>query len=317
MPRPLILIQHWLPDGELDHLAREFTGCDFVPARSNDDMARHLGRATVVYGLPPVARLGEATSLRWIQLASAGVPMDLCAPATKAKLTVTNLAGLYGPTIAEHALALMLILSRNLHVALCNKLERRWDRSVAKTMTDLHGKTLALVGVGNIGQHLARLGKACGMRTLGCRRLPRLTPCMDRIYPPAELRDMLAEADYVAVTAPLTCHTEGMLGSAEFAAMKRGVIYINVSRGSVAQEKALLEALQSGQVAAAGLDVFAVEPLPPEHPFWSMPQVFVSPHFSGETVNQSSLPVERFKRNLRTWLSGGDLEGRVNLEWGY
>ena len=128
---------------------------------------------------------------------------------------------------------------------------------------------------------------------------------------------MLAEADVVAVAAPLTAATTGMLGPAEFAAMKRGVLYVNVSRGGVAQEAALLEALRSGHVAAAGLDVFAVEPLPPEHPFWTMPQVIVSPHYSGEVINQSSRPAECFARNLIAWNDGGDLEGVVDLTAGY
>jgi phosphoglycerate dehydrogenase-like enzyme len=140
---------------------------------------------------------------------------------------------------------------------------------------------------------------------------------VDRLYPLAELHAMLAEADALAVAAPLTRHTEGILGPAEFQAMKRGLLYVNVSRGGIAQEKALLAALETGQVAAAGLDVFASEPLPAEHPFWQMPQVLISPHYSGETINHSSLPVERFRRNLRAWQAGQQLEGVVDLEWGY
>src|SRR5207245_10210522 len=128
---------------------------------------------------------------------------------------------------------------------------------------------------------------------------------------------MLAEADYVAVALPLTARTEGMLGAGEFAAMKKGAVYINVSRGNVAQEEALLEALQSGHVAAAGLDVFAVEPLAVDHPLWSMQQVLISPHVSGETINQSALPAERFARNLASWLAGADLEGRIDPHDGY
>ena len=128
---------------------------------------------------------------------------------------------------------------------------------------------------------------------------------------------MLAEADHVVVAAPLTDQTQGLLGPAAFAAMKRGVIYVNVSRGGIAQEPALLDALRSGQVAAAGLDAFAVEPLPADHPFWTMPQVVVSPHYSGETVNRSDQPVRRFGRNLAAWLAGQALEGLVDLPWGY
>ena len=306
-----------LPDGMLPGLAAEFPEIDFIDTREPAVLDRHVGQATLSFGLIPVPRLSAAGNLRWMQLASAGVPQDLCPVAQRMGIKITNLAGLYGPSIAEHALALMTMLARNLHAALRNQVQRRWDRGVARTMSDLHGRTVAIIGLGNIGQAVARLARAYGMRVVGCRRREKLVPLVDRVYPVPELRTMLAEADHVVVAAPLTSHTEGMLGVAEFAAMKRGAFYINVSRGGIAQEKALLDALQSGHVAGAGLDVFATEPLPQDHPFWSLPQVVVSPHYSGETVNQSTLPVERFVRNLHAWLRGLEMEGVVDLEWGY
>jgi phosphoglycerate dehydrogenase-like enzyme len=317
MQKPLILILEWLPDGMPAQLARRFPECTFVEARAVDVRERMLKDAVVTYGMPPVEELAGAEKLRWIQLISAGVPQDLCPVAKARKVAVTNLAGLYGATIAEHALGMMLALSRNLHRAMRNQTERRWDRTVAHTMTDLHAKTLAAIGLGNIGQNIARLARALGMRVVGCRRTPRPTPYVDRLYPVAELHAMLAEADYVAVALPLTSRTEGMLGPAEFAAMKKGAVYINVSRGGVAQEKGFLEALNSGRLAAAGLDVFAVEPLAADHPLWTMPQVLISAHVSGETINQSGLPAERFARNLASWLAGAELEGRVDHDHGY
>jgi phosphoglycerate dehydrogenase-like enzyme len=317
MSKPQVLVLAWLPDGALARLAEEFPECTFHDARDPSAFERHWPAATVSYGLPPLQRLAEAPGLRWVQLISAGVPQDLCPPARERGLTVTNLAGLYGPSIAEHALALMVMLARNLHVALRNQQARQWDRNVAETMSDLHGRTLALVGAGNIGRHVARLARAYGMRVLACRRTERPTPFVDRVYPLRKLHALLAEGDFVAVAVPLTARTEGMLGPAEFGAMKRGAFYVNVSRGGVAREAALLEALRSGHLAGAGLDVFAVEPLPPEHPLWVMPQVIVSPHYSGETVNNSALPAERFARNLRCWLMGRPMEGVVDLEWGY
>lgn len=317
MSKPVILICHWLPDGELARWTSEFAECDFVDGRDPAVAVRELPRANIVYGLPDVGKLVEATGVRWIQLASAGVPAALCPVAAERNIRVTNLAGLYGPTIAEHALALMLILSRNLQIVQCNQAAKKWDRSVANTMRDLHAKTIAVVGLGNIGQNIARLAKAMGMRVVGCRRTPRPTPFTDRVYPLADMKAMLAEAEYVAVAAPLTRETDGMLGAVEFKAMRQGAFYINVSRGPVAQEAALVDALQSGRLGGAGLDVFAVEPLPAEHPLWTMPNVVISPHFSGETVNNSALPAQRFTRNLRNWLANRDLEGTVNLELGY
>lgn len=315
--KPLILVLHWLPHGMLDRLATEFPDYEFVDGRDAAVLDRELARTVITYGLPPVDRLLEARALTWIQLASAGVPPDLCPSARRQGITVTNLAGLYGTSIAEHALGMMIALARNLSIVLHNQCERRWDRTVAHTMSDLHGKTLAILGLGNIGRAIARLGRAFGMRVLGCRRTSQPAPFVDRVYPLSELHALLAEADYLAIAAPLTARTEGMLGPAEFAAMKRGVVYVNVSRGGVAREEALLDALRSGQVAAAGLDVFAAEPLAADHPLWTMPQVIISPHYSGETVNQSGLPTARFARNLRNRRSGQPLEGLVNLEHGY
>ncbi|MCI0641293.1 MAG: D-2-hydroxyacid dehydrogenase [Gemmataceae bacterium] len=314
---PVVLVLHWLPDGVLEKWKKQFPQVEFVDALAPEVFDKHVDRATITYGIPDVAKLSKASSLQWIQLASAGVPWNLCDACKGRKLDVTNLAGLYGPTIAEHALCMLLFLNRNLQSAFRNQLQGKWDRSVAGPMRDLFGKTLAVVGAGNIGQNIARLAKGFGMQVLGCRRRPKQTPFVDIVFGPGEVKDMLGRADYVAVAAPLTRGTDGMLGVAEFAAMRPGTIYVNVSRGPIAQEAALLEALRSGQIAAAGLDVFAVEPLAPEHPFWAMPNVLVSPHFSGETVNTGTLPSERFARNLRAWLDADPLEGIVDVDQGY
>jgi phosphoglycerate dehydrogenase-like enzyme len=156
-----------------------------------------------------------------------------------------------------------------------------------------------------------------GMRVVGCRRTAAKTPFVDRVYDIGERNILAAESEVVAVAAPLTLETEGLLGREFFQAIRAGAIVVNVSRGPVVQEPALLEALQSGRVFGAGLDVFTAEPLPVDNPLWTHPNVLVSPHYSGETVNLYSPPAERFTRNLRNWLAGGDLEGNVNLELGY
>jgi D-2-hydroxyacid dehydrogenase (NADP+) len=317
MSKEQVHVLTWLPEGALARWRSQFPDHDFVDAREAAVFERCFSQATITYGVPPVARLPEAKGLRWIQLTSAGVPQDLCPVATQQGVTVTNLAGLYGPSIAEHALGLMLMLARNFHVVLRNQQQRHWDRTVAHGMSDLQGKTLAVVGLGHIGRSIARLARCFGMRAVGCRRTDLPVVEVDRQYPSGELHAMLGQADYLAVALPLTRRTEGLLGPAEFAAMKRGAVYINISRGGVAREPALLEALRSGQVSAAGLDVFATEPLPPEHPLWTMPNVIVSPHYTGETINTSSRPAERFARNLHAWTFGQKLEGLVDLEWGY
>ena len=317
MTTATILLLEPFPETLLRQLTADQPQCQIVDGRAPEVRERMLKEAVIAYGSPALDLLPGATKLRWVQMIYAGVPQEWCPVAKERGLTVTNMAGLYGPSIAEHAIAMMLILGRNLHIVQRNQAAGKWDRSVMTTMRDLHGRTLALVGLGNIGQNIARLAGAHGMRVIGCRRTNRITPFVDRLYPVSEMLAMFAEADYVAVAAPLTRHTEDMLGPKEFAAMKPGTIYINVSRGAVAQERALLDALHTGRVAAAGLDVFAIEPLPTGHPFWSMPQVLVSPHFSGEIINQSGLPAERFVRNVASWFASKELEGQVNLDFGY
>ncbi len=311
MEKQTVLACHsWLPDGELARWRNAFPNYEFIEATSHP-------QAVICYGMPDAEQIPAMPNLRWIQLASAGVPAELCPHAIERKLTVTNLAGLYGPTIAEHALAMMLILSRNLHLVHRHQCERRWDRSVAVTMRDLAGKTLGIIGLGNIGQHIARLGRAHGMRVVGVRRRAQPTPFVDRVYDGSELRLLAQESDVIAVAAPLVGGTQGLLDHAFFDEVRQDAIFINVSRGSVADEGALLASLESGRLASAGLDVFAVEPLPSEHPFWKMPNVLVSPHYSGETVNLSPLPAQRFIRNLHNWHAQLPMEGVVHCEWGY
>src|SRR5262249_41566483 len=192
--RSTVIVCHWLPDGEFARWQHEFPDVEFVDAKVPDA----LNRADIAYGLPDLARLQEAPRLRWIQLASAGVPAALCPIARDRQIRVTNLAGLYGPTIAEHALAMLLILNRNLQVAQRNQASKTWDRSVAATMRDLHGRTLAIVGLGNIGSNIARLARAFAMRVIGCQRPPQPCPRADRPYPNTDLRATFPQSDHAA-----------------------------------------------------------------------------------------------------------------------
>jgi D-2-hydroxyacid dehydrogenase (NADP+) len=315
MTRPKVLLLDEIQDDTTPMLNRAFPELEFIDARESSVLNLHLPAAQIIYGFLPLDRYTDAAQLRWLQLLSAGVPRRLCPIARDRGFLVTNLAGLYGPSIAEHTLTVMSMLCRNLHLALRNQIAGIWDNGIAKTMTDLSSKTVAIIGLGDIGRAIARLAQPFGMRVLGSRRAPQPTPCVDQVFAATDLQPMLAEADFVVIAAPLLPDTETLLGAAQFACMKRGVYLVNVSRGAIVDEKILLEML--GHVAGAALDVFPTEPLPADHPYWKMPQIILTPHYCGDPVNNSTLPLERFMRNLRAWIDGRELEHIVDLERGY
>jgi phosphoglycerate dehydrogenase-like enzyme len=317
MTKPLVLLTHWVHDSVRERLLHHLPEAECIDARDSAVLEEILPRASVCYGAPPMPLLPRARVLRWIQLQWAGVSFELCDALRGSSIQLTNMAGLYGPTIAEHALGLMIGVARNFHRAMRQQHEHLWRRDLGESMVDLQGKTAAILGVGNIGQHIARLCQAFGMRVLGCRRSGLATACVDEMFPPSRLVDMLRPADFVVVAAPLTRETDGMLGQAEFAALKRGSFFINVSRGRIAREEVLVESLRSGQLAGAGLDVFSVEPLPKEHPLWTMPHVMITPHYSAEIINRSPQPGERFLRNLKAYLAGDGLQNVVDVARGY
>lgn len=315
--QPVLLLGAWIHDRVRQRLRDEFPSVEVIDGVDPKVREQAFPRATIYYGFVPVPLLANAPNLRWVQLSAAGVPFELCDALRGRDIVLTNLAGLYGPTIAEHTLALMLVLARQMHVAAGQQREARWHRDLADQMRDLAGRTLAIIGLGNIGTHIARLGKAFGMRVIGCRRTERPTPDVDQVFPRSALHAMLAEADVLAVAAPLTRETNGMLGPAEFAALRPGTLYVNISRGAIAQEAALVEALRSGRLGGAGLDVFAVEPLAADHALWKLPNVVITPHYSGETVNRSAQPGELLLRNLHAYMAGRPVGRVVDRAQGY
>jgi glyoxylate/hydroxypyruvate reductase A len=179
----------------------------------------------------------------------------------------------------------------------------------------LRGKTLGIVGVGSIGKVIASIGHAFQMRVLGLSRTGRRMAECDRVYRRPAFHEFLAASDYVVLVVPLTPETRGMLGEPELHAMRPESWLVNLGRGSLVQEPALVRALQERWIAGAVLDVFAEEPLPTEHPFWGMPNVVVTPHISGPSLPEEIAPI--FNENLRRFLGGRPLRGRVDIRRGY
>ena len=262
------------------------------------------------WGLPRPL-LSASKRLRWIQCMGAGVER-LLVPELPAHVRVTRAAGIFGPWMAEYTVGWCLWVTQRMKGFLASQAARRWE---PVDPIPLRGQTLCVVGLGDIGRHVARAGRALGMRVIGVSRRGRGPLEAERVYRTGALRSALARADFVALTLPLNDATRGLLGAAELAAMKPSAWLVNVARGPIVDEAALLQALRSGRPAGAVLDVFDTEPLPPDHPFWGMDNVVVTPHISGPSTPREIGPI--FTDNLRRYAAGRPLRHQVDRTRGY
>ena len=287
-----------------ERFALRDTGIAHVEVRSAGELVRHLPAADVlvVSGLWNNELAGIASRLKFIQSISAGTDQYDKALLRERGIRLASAAGVNAEAVAEHAMALMLALCRRLPEARDHQHAKRWRgmiSQIAAREDQLTGKTLLIVGMGRIGGRLARLAKAFDMRVIATKRdLTTGTAGADAVYGNDRLRDLLGQADVVVLACPLTPETENLIDAAALAAMKPTAHLINVARGRVIDEPALIEALQQGRIAAAGLDVTREEPLPAASPLWSMPQVLITPHSAGETQRYEDAVIDILLDNL-------------------
>jgi glyoxylate/hydroxypyruvate reductase A len=259
----------------------------------------------------PTEFLPLAKRLKWVQVMGAGVNAFLDTPFPP-KVVLTRVEGIFGPWMAEYAFGWLLWASQRTEPLRAHQRLRRWE-PINPVL--LRGKTLGIVGIGSIGRVIATIGRAFQMRVIGLSRTGRRVAECDRVYRRPAFHEFLAASDYVVMVAPLTPETRGMLGEPELHAMKPEAWLVNVGRGALIQEPALVRALQERWIAGAVLDVFAEEPLPAEHPLWGMPNVVVTPHISGPSLPYEIAPI--FNENLRRFLAGRPLHGKVDIRRGY
>jgi phosphoglycerate dehydrogenase-like enzyme len=263
--------------------------------------------------------LAKAKNLRWFQQWGAGADWLLRYPGVaELSFVLTNASGVHPIQITEHIIGLLLAFARQLHRAVRLQGKHQWHRPEQDALFELAGKTLLIVGVGAIGERTAKVARAFGMRVLGIRNNPALqVPGVEMMYGPAQLLDVLPEADFLVVTAPLTRNTRGMVGEQELRAAKPTAYVFNIGRGGTIQEKALIQALQNGWIAGAGLDVFESEPLPEDSPLWDMENVIVTAHYAGLTPQYEARAIEIFIDNLRRYREGKPLKNVVDKKLGY
>lgn len=259
----------------------------------------------------------QAPKLKWVHSFSAGVENSLFPELIASDIPLTNARGAFSRSLAEFVIAGCLFFDKKIADMRRQQQERRW---VNMDVEELYGKTLGIVSYGSIGEHCAELARAFGMKVLAMRRRPELSasdPRVDRVYGHDGLGEMMAASDFVAVCSPITPETRGLIGAAELAAMKPSAVILNVGRGPVIVESALIEALREKRIRGAVLDVFDTEPLPPDHPFYGLDNVLLSPHSADHTPGWTDHSMRLFIRNFRRYAGGEPLENVVNKKAGY
>ena len=279
--------------------------------RTPDDEQRFLemlGRAEVVLDFPSGHYRdlpAVAPRLRWLQSTSAGIgQMVKRVGLDQTDITFTTASGVHARPLADFCLMAMLMFAKNYVWMERDKKAKRWERYCGEELT---GKTLAIVGIGRVGQEVGRHGKRMDMRVTGMRRSDAPVPDVDKLFDRAELHAMLREADFLVLAAPHTPETEGIIGEAELAVLKPSAVLINVGRGALVDEDALIRALREKRLAGAALDVLRDEPPPQDSPLWDMPNVIISPHSASTVTQENARITDIFCDNLRRYLSGQPL----------
>jgi phosphoglycerate dehydrogenase-like enzyme len=311
-----------LPEGCVRRIAEALPTDEVVDARTAEDRLRAFADADVLLtSRISSAEFAVARRVRWIQSTAVGVAELMAPEVVTSDVLVTNVRGVHRDQIAEHAIALMLALRRQLHVAMVRQASRTWAQlEIQEHRTrPLRDSQMLVVGLGAIGARVAELAAGLGMRVRAVRRHPAAPApaCVTAVAGPDALRTELVQADVVILAAPKTAETRVMIGAEELAAMKPGALLINVARGRLVDDEALVAALERGHLGGAGLDTFVREPLAPDHPFWRLPNVIVTPHVAPFGGDYWQAAIDLFLENVARFRRGEALVNVVDKTRGY
>ena len=297
-------------------------GVEIVMVDSTEQAAIEATDAQAVVGFCDQKILSGSHELFWVQVYTAGVERCVVLPGmNKGHKLLTNGQRIGSPALAEHAIAMMMVLARGLDLYHTNQIKGKWQQNVGLDRTDhmeLEGRTLLVVGLGGIGTQVAKRGHGLGMHVIAIRNSRREGPdYIDYVGLSDELHELASRADVVINTVPLTDQTRGMFNAGFFDAMKSNAFFITVGRGGSTVTDDLVAALRSGAIAGAGLDVTDPEPLPEGHPLWTMPRVIISPHTAGRSDKGRDRLYLMVKENLRRYVAGEPMLSVVDIERGY
>jgi phosphoglycerate dehydrogenase-like enzyme len=301
-----------------ERFALRETGIRAIKVRSREELEARIGEAHVlsVSGMWRNELIARASNLAFVQSISAGTDQYDKDAFRAAGVRLASAQGVNARAVSEHAMSLILAMTRQLHFARDNQAKHHWRGMIgelAKREDELGGKKLLVVGLGRIGSRLAELGRAFGMYVVGVKRdVGAGTGAADEIVPQSRLLAHLPDADFVALTCPLTPETERLIDARALAAMKPSAFLINVARGRVVDEPALIDALREGRIAGAGIDTTVEEPLPPASPLWDLPNALITPHTAGETRRYEDNVLDLLIDNVeRLWRGETELRNQV------
>lgn len=309
-----IVIGHPLDQDLVQELRQTHPQAELVFASKAEEIPALLADAEILYA-PRINAdlLAQAPKLKFVQAPYAGMDAMPLAELDRRGVKLAN-ARIHGETIAELVMGMMISLARSFSAIHQHQLEHQWVRVPQRLLMD---STLALIGVGTIGNEIAKRAKAFGLKVIGFTRSGKTTEYLDAGYTTADLMQHIGQADYVVVACPLTAETRKMVNAEVFAAMKDSAYILNIGRGPIIDEAAMIDALQQGQIAGAGLDVFEVEPLPSTSPLWAMPNVLVFPHLAGNLEGNERRAGRIFVENVTNLVQGKPLRCNVDLKLGY
>jgi len=308
------------PEWLTERLRSQFRDVQFFHLHSYDDLEAQIGDADVLIGwsIRP-EQFAKAMRLRWIHSPAAAVHQLMYPELIASEVHITNAGSVHGPVVAEHAIAMVLALAKGLPAAMRYQQEHRWAQqsmwsgAEAQRPREVAGATLALIGLGSIGCEVARRARALGMRVIAVREHPeRGAQTANEVVGRDQLHHVLAEAEYVVLAAPVTDATTAIINAETLRKMRSDAYLINVSRGALVDEAALLRALREGTIAGGALDVLAQEPLPPDSPLWEAPNLLITPHTAAVTAKLWERHFELIRENLRRFLDGEPLLSEVD-----
>jgi len=291
---------------------------EIVIAESKDDALNKVVDVDAIYGPVSSELIKAGKKLRWVQVTSAGVEGYLFPELVESDIILTNAKGVYAIHIAEHVMALILSFGRAINILIHRQRDEIWESRANLPVIEINGLTLGIVGLGGIGLEVAKSAHALGMRILAVDPTQTYQPdYVENLWRLDKLHDMLKEADFVTICCPLTPQTRQMMSTEEFKCMKPTAYLINIARGGIVDQEALIKALKTKEIAGAGLDVTVPEPLPKGNPLWQMENVIITPHMAGQSPLSSRRLMKVFTENLKRFVNGEPLLNVVDKKLGY